>query len=265
MNKYWTKNKIIFIFVVALIAVAIPFIINYAYKVGGYITVWTGSELLMFYGNILTAVAAVLGVYYTLDYSKFKQMEYEKMRVKPYLNINHSAETVSLNNIFKVNPNEVYVYKNFADKKYIETGVGCLPNELYKINISNDKDRISSLLKNSIFLKFNIINIGLDSAINMKIKLNDDTIIHNLNLLAKTPMAIKILIVSDEKFKMNDKIELEDMEVKITYENIYRNQIYEQSGYIKKFAFEKNTKMHSYTEEMDGEVSLFSKQIEVAK
>ena len=150
MKKYWTKNKVLFIVMVVLIAAIIPFIINWAYKKGGYVTVWDGSDLLAFYGNILTAAAAILGVYYTLDYSKFKQMEYEKLRVKPYLQIIPSSNEVSLNNLFGIKPYGIYVCKDL-NNGYTETGYGALPGEVYELSITRNFRRINYILKIQFF------------------------------------------------------------------------------------------------------------------
>ena len=262
MKKYWTKKKKKNCFLLVIVAFIIPLIINEAYKIGGYVTVWDGSDMLAFYGNILTAAAAIIGVYYTLDYSKFKQMDFEKLRVKPYLQITHFGELSDVQNIYKVNQNEIYVYKNL-NNEHPESGFGILPNELYKISKSNKLADINSITKNSVFLNFYIRNIGTDSAINIKIIFDNHTIVNGLSLSKNEAKLLRILIVFKDELKMASEIALEDMKLSIDYENIYGNQKYEQYGCIKKFTYKKNTREYSYSEDMDGDVSLFSKQIEI--
>ena len=239
MKKYWTKKKKKNCFLLVIVAFIMPLIINEAYKIGGYVTVWDGSDMLAFYGNILTAAAAIIGVYYTLDYSKFKQMEYEKLRVKPYLQIIPSSNEVSLNNLFGIRPYEIYVCKDF-NKEYTETGYGVLPNELYNLSITRDFRRINWILKNSVFLNFAIRNIGADSAIKIKVIINNHTIVNGFSLSKNESKFLRMLIVFNKETEIDDKVILEDMNVRILYENIYGNQMYEQNDCIKGLSYTKS-------------------------
>lgn len=246
MKKYWTKNKVLFIVIVALIAAIIPFIINWAYKTGGYVTVWDGSDLLAFYGNILTAAAAILGVYYTLDYSKFKQTEYESLKVKPFLEVRHSYKVSDAKNIFEVNQNEIYAYKDFYINLPIISSSNTLPktiNDLQKKGEYNLYKKYD-IIKNSIFLYLSLENIGLDKAKNIKILFNGNIIAEKFDLSKNENKFIKILIVFDKKIYDLIWLQAKDINIKISYENIYSSQVFEHTLKINYIKFNKNDKSH---------------------
>lgn len=239
MEKYWTKKKVLFIVMVVLIAAIIPFIINWAYKKGGYVTVWDGSDMLAFYGNILTAAAAILGVYYTLDYSKFKQMDFEKLKVKPFLQVEAECKVSDYKNIFESDKNEIYAYKNFEKNDPIITTINKVPNIIYdyKYNLGFIKE----IIDNSLFFYLYIENIGCDSAIKIRIEFNGERIARKISLSKGEIKSLKILIVFDKNTVQNDLLKVNDTEIKISYENVFGNQIYEQIGYIDCIGFNKKT------------------------
>lgn len=233
------KCSALLLFVVVFV-IAVPFLMNVFYGRGcPLIDAWDKSDLMGYYGSIMTAVAAIAGVYFTLDYSKFKQMEYEKLRVKPYLQVMPSSNEVSLNNIFGIRPYEIYVCKDF-NKEETETGYGVLPDELYDLSITRDFRRINWILKNSIFLNFDIRNIGADSAIKIKVIINNNTIVNGFSLSKNESKFLRILIVFNKETEINDKVILEDMNIRILYENIYGNQMYEQNDCINGFSYTKS-------------------------
>lgn len=59
---------------------------------------------------------------------------------------------------------------------------------------------------------------------------------------------------------MQDVVVIKDMNIRIIYENIYGNQLYEQFEYIKNFRYIKKTCGFSYNVDQN---IFFSKQIEV--
>ena len=140
MKKYMSglKCSALLLFVVVFV-IAVPFLMNVFYGRGcPLIDAWDKSDLMGYYGSIMTAVAAIAGVYFTLDYSKFKQMEYEKLRVKPYLEIMASVKHTTNDNIFMVGQGETYSYIDM-NEIHTETAYGILPNTLNNIKIENKK------------------------------------------------------------------------------------------------------------------------------
>lgn len=231
MKKYWTKNKVLFIVIVALIAAIIPFIINWAYKKGGYVTVWDGSDLLAFYGNILTAAAAVLGVYYTLDYSKFKQMEYEKLRVKPYI-YNDATIIVPINDDFisTCKADQIYIYKSLHSG-LTEKSEGELPPRIKLINQKDSGFDKKYFINNSIILDMTLKNLGAESAVKIKFYMNNKISSNTFSLAKEEYKNAKLVIYFGDIDKSKNLTTVENM--KVVYENIYGNQLYEQTGDFK--------------------------------
>lgn len=238
MKKYMSglKCSALLLFVVAFV-IAAPFLMNVFYGRGcPLIDAWDKSDLMGYYGSIMTAVAAIAGVYFTLDYSKFKQMEYEKLRVKPYLEIMASVKHTTNDNIFMVGKGETYSYIDM-NEIHTETAYGILPNTLNNIKIENKKEEIDRLLYNSFFLVLSLKNIGADSAISIKILFNDILLNGYINLSKNETDTLKILIRFNKELDMQDVVVIKDMNIRIIYENIYGNQLYEQFEYIKNFRY----------------------------
>ena len=260
-KKYMTGIKIFIILVLVVFFVIIaPYLLNKLYDIGcPFITVWQKGDLIGYYGSIMTAVAAIAGVYFTLDYSKFKQMEYEKLRVKPYLEIMASVKHTTNDNIFMVGQGETYSYIDM-NEIHTETAYGILPNTLNNIKIENKKEEIDRLLYNSFFLVLSLKNIGADSAISIKILFNDILLNGYINLSKNETDTLKILIRFNKELDMQDVVVIKDMNIRIIYENIYGNQLYEQFEYIKNFRYIKKTCGFSYNVDQN---IFFSKQIEI--
>lgn len=238
MKKYWTKNKVIFIVMVVLIAAIIPFIINWAYKKGGYVTVWDGSDLLAFYGNILTAAAAIIGVYYTLDYSKFKQMEYESLKVKPYLDVESHFVLHNYLEVFCPDPkNEfIYMYTDLTNEHFENAQNGLTPTvfDIYKRKGDVQKN---NFVHNSFVVLMTIKNIGADSAIRINFWSNNHKCSKIFSLKKNKTQDLRLIFFlgneQEQKNSLNDKHSEITINLKLLYENIYGNQTYMQSGNIK--------------------------------
>lgn len=260
-KKYMTWVDIfIMLGLIVCFSIAVPFLLNVFYGRGcPLIDAWDKSDLMGYYGSIMTAAAAIAGVYFTLDYSKFKQMEYEKLRVKPYLEIMASVKHTTNDNIFMVGKGETYSYIDM-NEIHTETAYGILPNTLNNIKIENKKEEIDRLLYNSFFLVLSLKNIGADSAISIKILFNDILLNGYINLSKNETDTLKILIRFNKELDMQDVVVIKDMNIRIIYENIYGNQLYEQFEYIKNFRYIKKTCGFSYNVDQN---IFFSKQIEI--
>lgn len=79
MKKWYKSWKIWCMLVTAiLLVVLVPVGINEAYKKGdGYITVWTGSEFLSYYGTILGAVSTIIALVGTIVFTR-RQILFER-------------------------------------------------------------------------------------------------------------------------------------------------------------------------------------------
>lgn len=246
-KKYMTGIKIFIILVLVVFFVIIaPFLLNKLYDLGcPFITVWQKEDLIGYYGSIMTAVAAIAGVYFTLDYSKFKQMDDEKMRVKPYLNVKNPTIISRPIDILSVEPEEIYICMFMSlNVVRFSLGDGILPYSLYEIKVT--KNNLVEIIQKSFIIRFRVKNIGADSAINIKVILNGYTIINDLSLTKNESRTIKILVVLDNLQEESSIIKFGDIDIRIVYENIFGNEMYEQSGCIKSFTLNKSTGTYSH-------------------
>ncbi len=246
-KKYMTWVDIfIMLGLIVCFSIAVPFLINVFYGRGcPLIDAWDKSDLMGYYGSIMTAAAAVAGVYFTLDYSKFKQMDFEKLRVKPHLKIISSVYKIFNTDVFSVKENEVYAYRDM-NTVYTTTANGKLPFLLKEIVEESTDDEINKLLKNSFIWTVDLKSVGADSAINTKIILNDEIICNHIDFSKNDEYHLKILIKFDKEMEMQDKVIIEDMNIKIIYENIYGNQLYEQSVHINNLERDKKADTLNY-------------------
>lgn len=68
--KFWVRNLLTLLFV-AFLVVEVPLIINRCYLPNkGYLTVWGGSEVLSYYGTLLGAVATIVALFSTIQFTK---------------------------------------------------------------------------------------------------------------------------------------------------------------------------------------------------
>ena len=86
MPKKKTWMVILLIVVVAVLTIGVPFAINEAYKVDkGYVTMWGAEDVLSYYGTILAAVGAVLGVFLSIKAAHKNYEDDVRARVLPFI------------------------------------------------------------------------------------------------------------------------------------------------------------------------------------
>lgn len=84
LKKYWQWLLVALAFIVGG-----PIIINELYKTGkGYITMWSASDVLSYYGMILAAIGAAIGVFFSIKYSHAQYKEDKRRDVLPFFSIN---------------------------------------------------------------------------------------------------------------------------------------------------------------------------------
>ncbi|MCD7888399.1 MAG: hypothetical protein LUG23_00480 [Oscillospiraceae bacterium] len=81
--------KIVGVIVIAIVLVfGIPILINESYKANcGYVTMWSASDMLAFYGAILAAILAGIGVYVSIWYSNKNYREDVRARILPFITV----------------------------------------------------------------------------------------------------------------------------------------------------------------------------------
>lgn len=89
MKKPWIKWVIIGLLAVIIFVVVVPIIINECYKANsGYMTIWGAADVLSYYGTLIAAAGAAIGVYSSIKYSHRQYREDKRRDVLPYLIIN---------------------------------------------------------------------------------------------------------------------------------------------------------------------------------
>lgn len=140
--KKWYKSwKVWRMFIVVVtFTIVIPFIINEAYKKGsGYVTVWTGSEFLNYYGTILGAVATIIALVGTILFTRrqilferYVQCETEKWK---------EIERLFRDAIVLAEP--VHLTTMFYNSMQNKTLDVCLELETYLTKLSEAIDRLN--------------------------------------------------------------------------------------------------------------------------
>lgn len=84
-KKKWLIVLVVTIIILTLV-IGIPLGINELYKEGpGYITVWDGANMLSYYGTLLGACGAVIGVYWSIHAAQKNYREDVRARVLPFI------------------------------------------------------------------------------------------------------------------------------------------------------------------------------------
>ena len=88
----WTKKEIIlFVITVSMIPI-IPAIIHILYKLDFEIdflySTWSSGEILQYCGAVMTAILAIIGIYYTLKENRKNNLEQTIIETKPYMRTN---------------------------------------------------------------------------------------------------------------------------------------------------------------------------------
>lgn len=238
-KKYMTWVDIfIMLGLIVCFSIAVPFLINVFYGRGcPLIDAWDKSDLMGYYGSIMTAAAAVAGVYFTLDYSKFKQTEYEKLRVKPYFSVEPKIYIHNPQAVFSFNPKQKYIFKDLG-VDYCETGEDDFPLTVLDIYKRGDNIKKKDFVDRCVVTVMTLSNVGADSAIKIKLWINEGGYSRIFSMSKDKEQVLKLVIFlgnkpdivdkSDEKARYTKKT----IALKLYYENIYGNQTYMQSGDI---------------------------------
>lgn len=238
-KKYMTGIKIFVILVLVVLFVIIaPFLLNKLYDLGcPFITVWQKEDLIGYYGSVIAAATAIVGVYFTLDYSKFKQMEYEKLRVKPYFSVEPKIYVHNPQAVFSFNPKQKYIFKDLG-VDYCETGEDDFPLTVLDIYKRGDNIKKKDFVDRCVVTVMTLSNVGADSAIKIKLWINEGCYSRVFSMSKNEEKVLKLVTFLGNKPDIIDKSDEEarytkkTIALKLSYENIYGNQTYMQSGDI---------------------------------
>lgn len=158
-KKFKVKNIIIISFVILLFVVIIPIIINESYKHGYlYSTVWTGADMLMFYGSMFSGLGSIiLGIIAFYQNKKFKeendiaQTRIEKSNKESQERLERINERS--NELNAINSILNHKIKIFEDIEYELTEFikNFEPDKLIKCLTSNDKQELVQFKINMTF------------------------------------------------------------------------------------------------------------------
>lgn len=220
----WNKKEIVMIVILLSLAILVPIIIHILYKFDFGIeflySTWTSGDILQYCGCIISALLAIIGVYYTLKENKINDLSNKVLENKPYFRTNltqllYVEEDEPLNE----NKNRICIWKN---------------NGKFSFNLKNSQSLEKFLdfydnLNTDDYACFyyEIENVGLGNAINFSLNINESHFFP------------KMVISKDEKIKLYFLIEKNIINkngreyiFRLTYEDVIKVNIYEQTERI---------------------------------
>ncbi len=249
--------KIVGIIVIALIlAFGIPILINESYKANcGYVTMWSAADMLAFYGTILAAILAGIGVYISIWYSNKNYREDVRVSALPFiaLTVLERKATVNASKLFREQVAKKSAPENTESKPAVEYKEWKSEQIYFVIysdgikaqqKLNKDQQEILDTVGNVLSVKpdgtykqersdycsipLEIENVGNGTAVNFCADFNyaDEEESHSLS----TPMTLKqnqtvyIHIFSTEK---PEKLHGEYV-LKFFYEDLYGNRYVQQ-------------------------------------
>lgn len=258
------KNREIVLWTIAgfILVFVVPIIINECYKANsGYLTMWTAADMLSYYGTILAASGAVIGVFLSIQYSQKQYKEDTRHRALPYLTINklgrkcvdpfyqawyeddlksQEDETDHQNmikdaltykeykhdkNYFVINNNEIYFTEKLSDNQE-KNKIFDLPQEI--------KSELGELGDTNIYYyPYEVQNVGNGCAINLNIVFEKGTkSASTFFLSAPVNSTTYVGLLFENLYEKS----IGNYKLKFFYEDIY-GQKYQQ---IKQISVEKN-------------------------
>lgn len=220
----WNKKEIVMIVILLSLAILVPIIIHILYKFDFGIeflySTWTSGDILQYCGCIISALLAIIGVYYTLKENKINDLSNKVLENKPYFRTNltqllYVEEDEPLNE----NKNRIYIWGN---------------NGKFSFNLKNSQSLEKFLdfydnlnIDDYACFYYEIENVGLGNAINFSLNINESHFFP------------KMVISKDEKIKLYFLIEKNFINkngreyiFRLTYEDVIKVNIYEQTERI---------------------------------
>lgn len=210
MHKFRLKQLIFIIIIGIIVIFGIPIIINWGityvdFSIGdnnswlGFWGTWLGAIM----GGIITFV----GLKITIDYNNKQQSENIRVNFRPYLNIKLS---VASGDEYNRSENKLFINSKEVDTRYFD-------NEIYTI----------------FYVKMDIVNIGLGSAIDVQLNMIDCDISYMLNMVGFD----KIVLAIDKsevktfylQFIMPKEFQMADFRLITNFSDIISQNKYEQS------------------------------------
>lgn len=245
MNK---KNLIYIIISIIAVLVIIPLSINVAFKVAAPIEIlhaeWDASAAITFYGTVLAAGIAVIGVFITIRYSQSNYREDVRNRTLPYIAIT-LLRTKAYKNIFGGNSEIKDIEPEEGYQEYKLQDYFCVLEKgdiQYKTKLSKRQQQIldyggtkwenipngrSLQVVDDVCVPIEIENVGNGVAINLRLGLNrkgvpekDQRFVSPISL--KVGATVMLHLFSEDCGR--DSKNTGEYVLSFYYEDIYQNQ-----------------------------------------
>lgn len=220
----WNKKEIVMIVILLSLAILVPIIIHILYKFDFGIeflySTWTSGDILQYCGCIISALLAIIGVYYTLKENKINDLSNKVLENKPYFRTNLTQHLyVEEDEPLNENKNRICIWGN---------------NGKFSFNLKNSQSLEKFLdfydnlnIDDYACFYYEIENVGLGNAINFSLNINESHFFP------------KMVISKDEKIKLYFLIEKNFINkngreyiFRLTYEDVIKVNIYEQTERI---------------------------------
>lgn len=204
MKEFWRKNKkrilklVAWYFVAIIFIFVIPIGINWAYKKPASIPIfsmdWEAKDVLSFYGSLLGAVATIIALKETINFTRESQKEERKLSIRPYL----ETQKYNYTDLQKIPTNLETLFIDVSKK--ITTYQASLPDEFEDMKIlqqrliSGEKIdemdqalfdlKLETLFQKKYLLSYEIVNCGAGNAINVNLRINGKSIIPSFCVIA---------------------------------------------------------------------------------
>lgn len=252
IKKYWWLI-LLFLFVVFVLPVIIVKLDN-------------DSNVLSYYGGVIGGILAIIGVFFTVQYSQKQYREDQRNSVIPYFAVNmlhthfeaptpvYNNGKIGLKNPAPVEPAGYKEYKVtdyyfILDKGKIRAVTGLSENQKKRahqgglIRQELSQGVVSVGVANDIYIPITLENVGNGAAINFRIGLNKSGVAYDKALYSQTLSAdkgerITVHIYAEDCDE--DSKNLGDFELTAKYEDIFGNH-YKQTQDIR-ICFDNETK-----------------------
>ncbi|MCI1960202.1 MAG: hypothetical protein LKJ25_11350 [Clostridia bacterium] len=156
-----------FAFMAILCLASVAIFINESYKNNsGYVTCWDSGDLLLFYGNLVSAFATIVALIGTIRFTKSMNNRERKERIAPCLYF--EAEPVARESAIKKN-DVIFI-------SYTKFGIASSPVPISGIEVEGVNSKVKSV-KAKVFIEYVVKNIGVGAAKDINFTINNFTAI----------------------------------------------------------------------------------------
>lgn len=243
----WTNKEKLFLCITLISIILVPIVIHIMYKIDFGIellySTWSSGEILQYCGSILTAILAIIGVYYTIKVNRQNDLENKIIESRPYLRTNF-IQLLSFEELESINDNlnRVCLWNESGSMSFN------LNNNQTKMHFINSYGSYKFLDENMIIC-YEIENIGLGNAMNFSLSINENIFFPEL-IICKNEK-IRIYILLHKKIIGTTGIKIS---IVLNYDDVININKYEQKESLF-INYNKKDKTYTYYREFDDELS----------